>query len=428
MSDAQPLPPRPDLEHYKKLAKDCQRAGNSPGTDAFQRCAVRWLETLARARDIPSTPDIREQINRQAQHMEQRWQKLRGRGRRKVSGKARTGRSGAPGGVQGTPPIRVTDAQLFVAREHGFASWPKFAAHVDQLRRPGSPVANFEAAVEAIVSGDIAALARLLRAHPGLVRARSTRTHRSTLLHYVSANGVEDYRQKTPPNIVEITRLLLDAGADVNATSDAYGGGSTTLGLAGTSIHPQQAGVQIALLELLLQHGAALEQPGYPLVKGCLANGQGPAARFLASHGAALDFEDAAGVGRLELVKGYFDENGKLLNGATQKQLESGFLYACGYGRTEVAEFLLARGVDPDVTTSHGQTALHWVAYGPHVAVAKLLLQHGADVNVKDAAGRTPLQWALRNLSSDLTEDEARRANELVELLRAAGGSSSTTG
>jgi hypothetical protein len=208
--------------------------------------------------------------------------------------------------VQGTPRVRVIDTQLFVAREHGFASWPKFAAHIDQLTRPGSPVANFEAAVDAIVSGDITALASLLRAHPGLARARSTRAH-PTLLHYVSANGVEDYRQKTPPNIVEITRLLLDAGADVNATSGAYGGGSTTLGLVGTSVHPEQAGVQIPLLELLLQHGADLEQPGYPVVKGCLANGQGPAARFLASHGAALDFEDAAGVGRLDLVKSYFD-------------------------------------------------------------------------------------------------------------------------
>jgi len=71
---------------------------------------------------------------------------------------------------------------------------------------------------------------------------RSTRDHHSTLLHYVSANGVEDFRQKTPPNIVEITNLLLDAGAEVDAESDAYGGGCTTLGLVATSVHPEQAG------------------------------------------------------------------------------------------------------------------------------------------------------------------------------------------
>ena len=109
---------------------------------------------------------------------------------------------------------------------------------------------------------------------------------------------------------------------------------------------------------------------------------------------------------------------------ATQQQLESGFLYACGYGRTEVAEFLLAKDIDPNVTTSNGQTALHWTAYGPHVAVARLLLQHGANVNAKDAHERTPLQWALRTLASELGPDEERRARELVELLRAAGASS----
>ena len=45
-----------------------------------------------------------------------------------------------------------------------------------------------------------------LRRDPALVRARSSRVccfdppvHRATLLHYVAANGVEAYRQKTPP-------------------------------------------------------------------------------------------------------------------------------------------------------------------------------------------------------------------------------------
>jgi hypothetical protein len=43
-------------------------------------------------------------------------------------------------------------------------------------------------------------------------------------LHYCSANGVEGYRQKTPKNIVEITRILLEAGAEVDARADVYGG------------------------------------------------------------------------------------------------------------------------------------------------------------------------------------------------------------
>ena len=92
----------------------------------------------------------------------------------------------------------LADAQFFVAREHGFASWPKFARHLEGLARANSPVSTFEAAVDAIVNGDLTRLEKLLNENPKLARARSTRDHRSTLLHYVSANGVEDFRQKTP--------------------------------------------------------------------------------------------------------------------------------------------------------------------------------------------------------------------------------------
>src|SRR5262249_38147585 len=152
--------------------------------------------------------------------------------------------------------------QFFVARGHGFASWPKFARHLEGLARADSPVSTFEAAVDAIVNGDLSRLEKLLSENPELARARSTREHRSTLLHYVSANGVEDYRQKTPKNIVEITKLLLKAGADVNAESDAYGGRSTTLGLTATSWHPEKAGGQIPLMEMLIDHRAIIYGPG----------------------------------------------------------------------------------------------------------------------------------------------------------------------
>src|SRR2546426_1001361 len=96
----------------------------------------------------------------------------------------------------------------------GRKNWQRFARPA--IARLCAPVRAFESAVDAIVGGDLAGLAALLKSEPALVRERSTREHRSTLLHYVSANGVEDYRQKTPANIVQIAKLLLDAGADVN--------------------------------------------------------------------------------------------------------------------------------------------------------------------------------------------------------------------
>ena len=147
----------------------------------------------------------------------------------------------------------------------------------------------------AIVNGELPALRKLLNGNPALVHVRSTRDHRSTLLHYVSANGVEDFRQKTPPNIVAITQLLLEAGADANAESDAYGGRSTTLGLTATSYHPEKAGVQMPLMEVLIDHGAIIDGPDTgSAVNGCLHNGRGEAAEFFARRGARLDLEAAA--------------------------------------------------------------------------------------------------------------------------------------
>src|SRR5204863_1223949 len=111
--------------------------------------------------------------------------------------------------------LSLTDAQWVIAREHAFESWPKFAKHIQQIVRTDSLVSRFELAADAIVTGDLMALKRLLREEPELVRARSTRSHEAPLIHYVAANGVEDFRQKTPKNIVAITRVLLGAGAEV---------------------------------------------------------------------------------------------------------------------------------------------------------------------------------------------------------------------
>ena len=101
------------------------------------------------------------------------------------------------------------------------------------------------------------------------MRARSTRVthfdpplHRATLLHYVAANGVEGYRQRTPPNAVAVARVLLEAGADVDALADMYGGQHTTMSLLVSSGHPAKAGLQIALAETLLDFGAAVEGRG----------------------------------------------------------------------------------------------------------------------------------------------------------------------
>jgi len=165
--------------------------------------------------------------------------------------------------------LELPDAQLTIARRYSFQSWPAPAEYVEAVTRDGSPLLQFESAVEAVVTGEVATLESLLHRNTELVQARSTRithfdppVHRATLLHYTAANGVEGHRQKTPKNAVEIAKTLLQAGAEVDALADMYGGQYTTMSMLVSSCHPEQAGVQIAVVETLLDFGAATESRG----------------------------------------------------------------------------------------------------------------------------------------------------------------------
>jgi hypothetical protein len=370
------LPARPSLEQYKKQAKDLVKAFASKQPEALQR--------------IRSAHD------------------------RKLQGSAIR-----------PAPFALADAQFIIAREHGFESWPKFAKHVTALARSNSPVAQFEAAADAIATGDIATLSKLVRQSPELIRGRSNREHRAMLLHYVGANGVENFRQKTPKNAVEVAEVLLGAGAEVDAMADLYGG-STTLGLVVTSVFPFLAGVQNALADTFLNHGADINHPRGAgnrqcPVNGCLANGRPEAAEFLARRGARLDLEAAGGVGQLEVVKTFFDPKGALKGNATEAQMKSGFKWACQYGRTAVVEFLLERGLDAS-EIHRGETPLHCAACGGHADIVRLLLKRKPPVDVKDKRfNGTPLGWALYGWNESAPGVGREGYYEVVALLVASG-------
>ena len=414
MSDALPLPPHPSLEQYKKRAKDLVKVGKTGDRAALHAWVTEWIEALVRLHDLDVTLPRDGHRAYTPAEMRYRIERTVDRVAKHLKANDRPGRGGCT----------LAQAQFALAREHGFASWPRFARHVEALARARSPISAFEAAVDAIVRGDRAALERLLRENPKLVRARSTREHRSTLLHYVSANGVEDFRQKSPKNIVEIAKRLLQVGADVNAESEAYGGRSTTLGLTATSYHPEATGVQLPLMDLLIEHGATIDGPdGGSAVNSCLHNGRGQAAEFLAARGARLDLEGAAGVGRLDVVQSFFNADGTLKPPATRDQMKAGFAWACEFGRTAVVDFLLQRGMEAGAKLSHDgqETGLHWAAYQGHADIVRLLLEHGAPVDATDDShDGTPLDWALYAWGSP---DRSNRRDyyEVVALLVRAG-------
>jgi hypothetical protein len=270
--DTLPLPPRPDLGQYRKRAKELVAAAGSGEVRAWAR---EWVGTLA-ARTSP-TPFAAESFDRAAEEIERRL---------------------------GDAP-KLADAQRLIANAHGFARWADFARHVERLAGEGDP---FEAAADAVVGGDLAALESLVSAQPELVRARSARVHRATLLHYTAANGVEDFRQQTPPNAVAVARFLLEAGSEVDALAETYGGGAaqTTLNLLVSSTHPAEAGLQSELAELLLDFGAAIdgvEDDCSPLMTA-LGFWYGDTAETLARRGARVDNVcAAAAVGREDLVR-----------------------------------------------------------------------------------------------------------------------------
>ncbi len=321
--------------------------------------------------------------------------------------------------------LELADTQLTIARWYDFQSWPALAEYVEAVTRENSPVCQFESAVEAVINGDVAALRSSLREHPELVRARSTRVthfdppvHRATLLHYVAANGVEGYRQKTPKNAVEVAQTLLKAGAEVDALADMYGGHYATMSMLVSSCHPAKAGVQVALVETLLDFGAAIEARGSakwgsPLMTA-LAFGYQSAAEALVRRGARVDnIAAAAGLGRLADVR-------QLLAAASSQDRHRALALAAQHGHLEIVRLLLDTGEDPNrynLKGNHGHsTPLHQAVWSGHDAVVRLLVERGARLDIRDTIYEgTPLGWAEYGGRKEIAEYLRARAAKTEE-------------
>lgn len=386
--DVLPLPPRPSIEQYRKRAKDLVKAARSSDDGAVRAWATAWLEAIAKLADEPPSEFVQSSIDRAATEIERRVRDQR---------------------ANGDDAFGLSDAQFLIAHAHGFPNWAAFSAHLDGLQFTDSAAKEFETAADAVVTGDLETLDRLLRANPALVHAHSPRVHRATLLHYVAANGVEDFRQKSPPNAVAIATRLLSAGADPNAVAETYGGGpeQTTMYLLVSSVHPDAAGVQAALVDTLLDYGAAIDgvtDDSSPLMTA-LAFNYPLAAEALARRGARVDTVlTAAALGDVELVRSMVLEGGSLRAGVRlaapawfriapdpKAHVHLALVWACKFGRVDVAKLLLDRGVDPRSADSDRMTALHWASASGSVELVDLLLDRGAELEVINHWGGTVL-------------------------------------
>jgi hypothetical protein len=303
-----------------------------------------------------------------------------------------------------TASLTSDDARLVVAQDYGFDTWSDLDRFVASVAHdPG--VFAFESAVESVIAGDAASLGRMLALDPRLAAGRSRRRHHATLLHYVGANGVEQSRQRTPPNAVAITTQLLDAGAEPDALAHLYEEPCTTLTMLVSSSPPDEAGLQTPLALALLDGGASVVDPGTNVsaVLTALKFGYLGTARAIAARWPARpNVVEAAGLGVTEEVA-------RLRAVATAGERQAALSLAAQHGHAEAVRLLLTSGADPDRYNPDGfhshTTPLHQAVWAGHQHVVAILVDAGARLDVRDTIyGSTPLEWAVHGKRTALAD------------------------
>jgi uncharacterized protein len=269
--------------------------------------------------------------------------------------------------------------------------------------------AKFQPAVAAIKSGDVDELKALVTRDPSLATARSSVSH-PTLLQCLTLDFVD------LPNKVEMARALTNAGAELNGPL-----------VAAASI----GNVEVAAL--LIDLGAAVNGTGCwsPLEEALYWGNQGVIDLLLERGASVHNLRLASGLGRLDLIEGFFNRDGSLkpeagkiewpfqelekssLPGKIKEELQAkiaswsndresiidnAFVYACMHGSIDAVRALLQKGAQLDAIPpgfDYSGTGLHYAALNGHRAMVEFLIGAGANVNLKDTkVGSTPAGWA----------------------------------
>ena len=314
-------------------------------------------------------------------------------------------------------PLALADAQLVLAREYGFDNWAALKYHVETAGR----VAKFEShprfdeAVAAMDAGDLERLRSLIASEPALIHARTNLEPPyhyftgATLLHHIAGNPDRGRLKGTlgplPKNSVEMARLLLDSGTDVNASTLGRNGG-TTMGLLVTSKQASDADISGPLMDLLLKHGATLDLKKPDALDQSLTNHAPRAAERMIELGAKPDVLAAAALGRMDLLRAFFDTTGRLQSRprrhgkamSARDAIGLALLYAYVREQPDVVDFLLEKDGNWNMVGVNNGTALHRAAWQGDLGMVQRLVAKGADMsNRNNPFNSTPLSWAQHN-------------------------------
>ncbi len=264
----------------------------------------------------------------------------------------------------------------------------------------------FLQAVEAIDSGDIVLLDDLLTQNKYLVRRRLDYPEpgyfqNPYLLWFVADNPIRV--EKLATNIVDITQLLI-LFVKNEAKDTAQYQMDYTLGLVATGRIPKECGVQIAMMDVLIDAGAA---PGGGL--GALAHGNTEAAAHLIKRGGKLTLAAAIGLNLMDDVK-------RMTTTANKNELLVALTTAAFYGKPDAIAYLLSIGAPANGYPENNEgfhshaTPLHQAVYSGSLTAVKLLVEAGAMLDVPDKIyGGTPAGWAQHMLSEENIGDETRQ-------------------
>ena len=280
----------------------------------------------------------------------------------------------------------------------------------------------FQQAVVLIGAGDVPALARLLAEHPELTRERLTAPGAwlrdkiggaldgffkdPYLLWFVSEDA--PVHGRLPKNIAEVARLILRSSQGAQRLQEQL---DTTLRLICWSGVAQRCGVQIELIDTLLDAGASPHSgPNCALVNGHVA-----AAEHLVARGADLTLASAVCLGR-------WDDAGRLATRASEADKQFTLVLAALNGKVEAVKWMIEMGADVNRPSAdlyaHG-TPLHHAVCSGSLATVQALVEAGGDPGRRDTAWNgTPLGWAEYYLTESKDDDSQRRYGEIATYLR----------